>query len=294
MTLNITLASSWLMLQSSDFKLTVDSHGSNIPVSETAQKQVVLQYFGWSGLLCYTGIAKSNDHDTAEWLNEILEHPRGQRSVKEIVSLIATEGNKWLVKVSEMRRMHTFTLMAYVDKIPWVYVISNIEWVGGRRFPNARNEFIISNLKPRKPRCLPTGRSSALTSEQRRRLEICLASTTILSRENLAKTRYILASASKEASSRSDTIGKNCVVAHLLPDGSGEAQIFGNLKSPYLPSFIVHGTNTVAQSNVVFQETKVKEQQTLVGVTWDSLRSGSATAMALLYRDVSEKGSMEW
>lgn len=36
----------------------IDGHGKRIIDSSTAQKQFVLQYPKWSGLLCYTGIAK--------------------------------------------------------------------------------------------------------------------------------------------------------------------------------------------------------------------------------------------
>ncbi len=45
MTLNITVAARWLMAQSSDFRLTGGE------VSDTAQKQVVLHYLDWSGLV---------------------------------------------------------------------------------------------------------------------------------------------------------------------------------------------------------------------------------------------------
>jgi hypothetical protein len=50
MTLNLTLAARWMIVQTSDFKLTT---GPGKPPEETAQKQVVLRYSGWSGLLCY-------------------------------------------------------------------------------------------------------------------------------------------------------------------------------------------------------------------------------------------------
>jgi hypothetical protein len=55
MTLNLTLAARWMIVQTSDFRLTI---GPGTPPEETAQKQVVLKYRNWTGLLCYTGIAR--------------------------------------------------------------------------------------------------------------------------------------------------------------------------------------------------------------------------------------------
>jgi hypothetical protein len=52
-TLNLTLAARRMIVQTSDFRLTTGRR----PVNETAQKQVVLKYRHWTGLLCYTGIA---------------------------------------------------------------------------------------------------------------------------------------------------------------------------------------------------------------------------------------------
>jgi hypothetical protein len=86
MTLNITLATRWLMLQSSDFRLVRSD--TVTPVSETAQKQVVLHYEQWSGLVCYTGVAKWGSHDTAEWLRQVLTHEHGQRTAQEVVTKI--------------------------------------------------------------------------------------------------------------------------------------------------------------------------------------------------------------
>ena len=58
MTLNITVAAHSLMAQSSDFLLTQkEQDGSRSAVHEAAQKQVVLHYMDWSGLVCYTGLA---------------------------------------------------------------------------------------------------------------------------------------------------------------------------------------------------------------------------------------------
>src|SRR3972149_2453022 len=107
MTLNITLAARWLMLQSSDFRLT--RSGTAMPVSDAAQKQVVLHYRKWSGLVCYTGVAKWDTHDTAEWLGQVLTHERGERTPAEIITKLVAEGNKWLSAVPTPSRRQPVT-----------------------------------------------------------------------------------------------------------------------------------------------------------------------------------------
>ncbi|ROP33517.1 hypothetical protein EDD30_6504 [Couchioplanes caeruleus] len=66
MTLNLTAVAPWMVIQSSDFRLTGTRE------ENAAQKQFVLVYFRWSALLCYTGIAKWRTHDTAAWLTDVL------------------------------------------------------------------------------------------------------------------------------------------------------------------------------------------------------------------------------
>jgi hypothetical protein len=97
------------MLQSSDFRLVRSD--TPAPVSEAAQKQVVLHYERWSGLLCYTGVAKWGNHDTAEWLGQVLTHRSGERKAQEVVARIVEEGNGWLARVPPPWRRHTFTLV---------------------------------------------------------------------------------------------------------------------------------------------------------------------------------------
>lgn len=292
MTLNITLASSWLMLQSSDFRLTANG----TLVSEVAQKQVVLHYKNWSGLLCYAGIAKQAKHDTEKWLSHILTHDGGERTVKEVLSTIVEEGNEWLVKIPSQDRQHTFTLIAYVEKTPHIYLISNFQWVGGRKFAQPLDEFRVDHSKPRKPKCLVTGSgSNVITSEQSRKLEIALASTTVNSREALERMRYDVASVSRAIAkdSRSkNTIGENCMVAHLLPDGSGEAQVFGNLDTEFLPTLITHGMNQKPIIPKILNDAGDVQPHRLVGVTWTA--NGPETVMLGAYRAIANQTGDGW
>src|SRR3546814_7574342 len=95
MTLNITVAARWMMTQSSDFRLTRGGH----LVSDAAQKQVVLHYRDWAGVVCYTGVASAPGHDTAVWLEQVLTHPSAHRSPAMVVQRLAEEGSKWLSRV---------------------------------------------------------------------------------------------------------------------------------------------------------------------------------------------------
>jgi hypothetical protein len=114
-TLNITPVARWLMTQSSDFRLTSIRNGKRVIESHTAQKQFILHYPRWSGLVCYTGIAAYDDgrgfrHDTAAWLQKVLEHPPDQqRSPEDVVGVLMKEGNVWLRRIPADQRFHTFT-----------------------------------------------------------------------------------------------------------------------------------------------------------------------------------------
>ena len=132
MTLNLTLAARWMIAQTSDFRLTI---GPGRPPEETAQKQVVLKYREWSGLLCYTGIARWFSHDTAQWLTRILTHAPGeQRSPQQVADVLVNEGH-WLRRVQIDRRWHTFTLALFAGQRPWVYMISNFPRAGQADLP---------------------------------------------------------------------------------------------------------------------------------------------------------------
>ena len=181
MTLNITVTARWLMAQSSDFRLTheeIDRTTGNKQVvidCETSQKQVVLHYLGWSGLVCYTGVAQYGTHDTAAWLEKILVHDDGERSQGEVVDLLIREGSKWLRKIPAKDRRHTFTMITYEKTNPHVYVISNFERPDQPQLSTPADALFCTRIRPRRPRCIVTGRASAVSEEQREALRDLLA-----------------------------------------------------------------------------------------------------------------------
>lgn len=69
---------------------------------------------GWSGLLCYNGVTRYGSHDTAAWLDQLLQHAWGQQqSPAQIVDLLTTEGSAGLSQVPSEHRDHTFTMITY-------------------------------------------------------------------------------------------------------------------------------------------------------------------------------------
>jgi hypothetical protein len=284
MTLNITVAARWLMTQSSDFRLT-DSEGT---VSETSQKQVVLQYMGWSGLVCYTGVARYGPHDTAAWLADVLTHNRGQRSPEQVAKRLVEEGTVWLRRIPIRHRCHTFTMITYEREKPNVYVISNFERPNGPLLARAADTLFWTRVRPRAPRCIVTGWSPAVLDSQREALESLLAS--VPSPERL---REAVATTSRESSARAEgTVGESCVVAHLCPDGSGEAQVFGNLAEEFLPTMITNGRNVASLVPTVIDQAGLSGPHRLVGATWTA--NGAATAMLGAYRALSQQAGSGW
>ncbi len=87
-------------------------------------------------------------------------------------------------------------------------------------------------------------------------------------------------------------VGENCVVTHLLPDGSGEAQVFGNPAEAFIPTMIVNGENVAKFAPVVFQQAGATTPQRLTGATWN--RSGVPAQMIAGYRDVTNTSQPSW
>lgn len=248
MTLNITLAARWLMAQSSDFRLTYKKQDGTTGIAEsTAQKQFVLHYREWSGLLCYTGIAKYDQHDTAKWLQKVLVHPFDeQRRPLDVANVVAAQGSTWLRNIPTQDRWHTFTLIAY-DKggRPHVWVISNYQSTDGPDSPKPADKFNISHVGPRSDlRCIVTGWDRAVTPQQKAELEDLLRH-----KPQPERLSDAIALANRDAAispEAEETISKECVVATLLPDGSGEVMVYGDLPKEFIPTLVMNGVDTAS------------------------------------------------
>ena len=292
MTLNITVGASWLMAQSSDFRLThevIDTKTGQKQVvidSEVSQKQVVLHYIGWSGLICYTGVAKYGSHDTALWLEKVLGHDGGQRSPAQIVSLLIEEGSVWLRKIPAEHRRHTFTMITYEKAKPHIYVISNFERPDQPQLPTPADALFCTRIRPKGPRCVVTGQASAVTGEQRRALRDVLAH-----KPPPEDLRQAVAQSNVEASARAQgKVSESCIVAHLYPDGSGEAQVFGDPLQEFVPAMFIDGHNVSTHVPYGTDDADEGGPQRLVGVTWEANRNETNDAVPWTVMTAASRG----
>ncbi|MFF1872991.1 hypothetical protein [Kitasatospora herbaricolor] len=282
MTLNLTLVSPNLIVQTSDFRLS-NEHGI---VSSAAQKQTILQYCDWSGLLCYTGIADWGDHHTAAWLDQVLAHPRGHRTPQDVADALERRGRTWLRRIPQEHRVHTFTLAAFEDGRPTVYLISNVKERDGSSRPTRPAAFHQHRYVPDRPWCLVTGYEPAVDDEQVGELEALLADGASPSR-----VRRLAAATNRAAAPRAEgTVSEECAAAHLAPDGSGESEVFGNLPAQFLPSGISAGALT-ALTTVANEGDGPRR---LVGASWHANSGGQVLVMAGAYRLLDQQQGTGW
>jgi hypothetical protein len=284
MTLNITLASKWAIYQSSDFKLTKNS-GPRLVIQDMPQKQAVLQYLSWVGLVSYTGIAVYNSHNTLAWLTKILTHPLSQRSQNMILKALRDEGNKWITRVPAADRYHTFTVVTFDAKGPRIVYISTFQRAGGHDLPTPRPTFFITSFRPGQPWFGATGSGAKYVSQQDKAMML----------DNLGKNesplaiRKAVAEVNRNTAPRTNgTVSEQCISSHLLPDRTGEAQVFGDIDKPFIPMVIMSGGNSAKDVPDVLADAGETTPNRLVGLTWSSggVKGDRWSATAAAYRKV--------
>ncbi|WP_157521651.1 hypothetical protein [Herbidospora cretacea] len=286
MTLNISVATRALAVQTSDFRLTYA--GTAQIRSSSAQKQVVLHYRDWSGLLCYTGIAEAGNHNTAEWLGRVLSHKPGNRSMKEVVDQIQSKGSVWLKRISASQRHHTFTLLAYSNQIPHIYTISNFQSLRGPDLPVPADQLFVSHVRIRGVECFVTGQKSATDED-----EIADLADEMSRRRTPKALRAHAANVSRKAAMRSqDLVSESCVSSHMLPDGSGEAQVFGNIDDVFIPSLIVNGMDTAPVGPEALKQSGLPTKARMVGATWS--KNNQAAVMLVALRPLANQVGSGW
>jgi hypothetical protein len=280
MTLNITLASKWAIYQSSDFKLTQKS-GPRLVITNMPQKQVVLKYMDWVGLLAYTGIALYDKHRTLEWLTKVLTHAPARRSLNMILRALRDEGNKWITGVPLKDRYHTFTVVAFDAKGPRVTYVSTYQKAGGQDLTGIRSTFFITSFRPKGPWYGATGSGAAHVSPESKAQLLDM----VRRNEQPLAIRETIADVNRDAANRSNNeVSEECVSSHLLPDGTGEAQVFGQILLEFIPSLIMSGRNIATIVPDVLVEAGSTKPHRLVGVTWTS--APNASAMLGAYREL--------
>ena len=150
------------------------------------------------------------------------------------------------------------------------------------------SDTVVSRVRPRGPRCYVTGLAAALIESQRRALEVLLASN-----PQPERLRRAVANESRAASRRaSQGVSEACVAAHLLPDGSGEAQVFGNLAAPFIPSMIQKGSNVANFVPTAIQQSGLQGPVRLVGITWTA--NGAMMGTVAAFRPLANQTGSGW
>jgi hypothetical protein len=226
-----------MIAQSSDFRLTRISDGTT--VSDTSQKLVVLEYGSWVGWVTYTGIARYGTHRTDDWLTTLLTHELGERAPREVVDLLRTEGDAWLQRVPRSMRHHTFTLALFAGDRPCGLRDLNVR--ARRRFTAGRSRWPIGRKPIQAASATPTSHRPQRPRDGGRKQR---TDPRPRPKDRPRGLRYRLALANRAASrSSSGTVSEGCITAHLWPDGSGEAQVYGNTQVEFSPSLIMRGQN---------------------------------------------------
>jgi len=165
--------------------------------------------------------------DTLELLGRLIGDRKGRRPVDARrlghIKRLAEEGTVWLRRVPVQDRHHTFTMITFENGKPFVYVVSNFERPNGPKLSTPADELFVTRIRPRGPRCIVTGWTPAVCEADKEALKDALAHQV-----SPNQIRQAVARTSRESSTRAQgKVGESCVVAHLLPDGSGEAQVSG-------------------------------------------------------------------
>jgi hypothetical protein len=245
------------------------------------QKQVVLNYTDWTSLLAYSGIALYDRHKTLEWLTKVLTHEPGRRSLNMILRRLRDEGNKWITGIPAKYRYHTFTVVAFDAKGPRVTYVSTYQRTAGQDLDQPRSTFFITAFRPKGPWYGATGSGATYVPPQ-----VKTMLTDMVSRnESPLAIREAIANVNADVATRAgNEVSKECVSSHLLPDGTGEAQVFGDILLEFIPSLIASGGNmATVVPDVLIQSGETKPHR-LVGVTWNS--AGNASVMVGAYRKV--------
>ena len=128
-----------------------------------------------------------------------------------------------------------------------------------------------------------TGWAPAVSEEQRAALTDLLAHVPLPD-----QLRDAVALTNREASAKAeDTVSKECIVATLSPDGSGQIMVYGNLPKEFLPSVILRGMSLSVSAALKQQGLT---DQMLDAVSWpdkkQTLKAG-VVAMAQSFRPIS-------
>jgi hypothetical protein len=150
------------IFQSGDFRLTDAQTGQNIDY--WAQKQIIVQRFGWTALVGFCGIAHTGREYVPEWIVRQLRATPQDAAFDEFLMRLRS-AEDWLAHANPRFRAITFSVGAFVDLRPTFVLISNFEAIGRPRRPLPRRfpaTLEVTRFRPKKQQLFLSGRPQAV------------------------------------------------------------------------------------------------------------------------------------
>jgi len=248
MTLNISLLSRSVMAQSSDLRLT--DPGTGALVEDASPKQVDITYFTWRAVIGYSGVAQLGGHRTHKWLIDLLAHPVGGKEpqLTDVVELIRQKASRALATIPPDYRRHTFVILAFVDRKPIAYMVSNYQRFDGRDRDFAATELFVTKYRPGRPTVrLAGGGGSAVTRTDKRLLKSLLRNgreDDAIGKALASVNRRAYESFLQKSPGRQSPVSEGCVTHVLRAEGTGGYVILAEVQKAIWPQSLMLGLNT--------------------------------------------------
>jgi Flp pilus assembly protein TadD len=233
LTLIITHLTRRRIFQSGDFRLTDPRTGDIFDYK--AQKQIIVQRFGWTALIGFCGVAHTGREPVPEWIVRQLQAIPQDGSFKQLLRRLRA-AEVWLAGFNPRFRPLTFSIGAFVDFRPTFVLMSNFEAIGEppRRLPvDYPAALRVGTLTPRRSQLLLSGRPNAVSRNDRRWL------LRVLPCSSPEQGYAALAEVNRRASVADPGVGAACFTSHVmaLGDMGGTVHDWPDDKE-YMPAFL--------------------------------------------------------
>jgi tetratricopeptide (TPR) repeat protein len=238
MTLNLTVVSPKHIYQCSDFRLSYKDGYYN---DEEAQKIVVVSSLGWTALVQFTGVARTDrGFDTTKFLAKLAGSPiKIGTSPQWIISRLL-EAGKVHIGTGPLMDL-TFSVVGFEQTKPFVFVVSNFQTL------DTQQPVIVSPLQTRrwtvstsaqKHLVFPTGYVKDVRPDDLRDLgAVARKCSPSVVHKKLADVNKTIA---KRAGCSIGPISCSCFTGHLRSDGAGDLMPHDvNPGGEYLPEFFL-------------------------------------------------------
>lgn len=214
MTLNITVATSKCIYQCADYQMT--DMTTRMPADGGIQKIFIVNSFGWSASVCYSGVAKYSDVvDVEQWLADAIGDLNPKESFDRLIENLL-KADEWLKKVPAPNNRHSFSVGAFIGIKPVFALVSNFETLTGLAAANAAPSLSVHRSEPTKARVYVSGERGDVTRPMRRRLE------GLARGEPDHEDMYAaLVEVNSEVASKCASVSKSCFTSHVRLTGEG-------------------------------------------------------------------------